>query len=201
MSSLKRILSKLFQNYIYGLGKPYGIAYSPNGDFLVSIGSRGIVLWDTRNYKPIPLLDITEDSVVIHSSVVFNADGRTVLVVTQNDSVFSLISLDIYSGKQEILFAREAYTRLLDIDQQGDIVALQSENHVIELWDIKEKGLKAVLAGHTDVILSAKFTHNGHNLISTGLDAPIRFWDINTAKQKEFFSGTLNSSQYCSYES
>jgi len=55
------------------------------------------------------------------------------------------------------------------------------------------KGLETtVLKGHQKQINSLAFTPNGKNLVSSSHDLSIRWWDINTGKQKKAFSETTD---------
>jgi WD40 repeat protein len=53
---------------------------------------------------------------------------------------------------------------------------------MIQAWDLKQRELVRVLAGHRDAVTSLALSLNGMVLISGSLDSTVRLWDLQTVR-------------------
>ncbi len=177
---------QITQSDILGLGKLQGIIYHPNGEFLISYGGRGIVLWNTSNYKPFRILD----SPPLYKAFL-SPDGQKLITGSQNPYGDRVLLLDIKIGSHETLIQSDYGSSLLGVNPKGGLIALKDET--IEFWNIEKKELEDILPyNYNDYIISAAISPDGLTLAtgsrgkaytpSYSEDKVIRLWNIS---QKE----------------
>ena len=59
--------------------------------------------------------------------------------------------------------------------------ASASDDNTIKIWDVKSQKCMQTLCGHTDMIWSLTFSHDGSTLCSASDDGTVRMWDVNIA--------------------
>ncbi len=164
---------------VYGLGSISGMVYGPDSAF-VSYGGRGIVLWDTRDYKPSRVLESKEYIKLVS----FSPDGQKLMAETPS----GITLWDLRSGSQSTIFQKDLQNPwnrhtdiLLDVNFQSDTLALRGDdNTTIELWSIKDKKLKTTLQSNSKYVLMATFNNDGLTSVSVSEDDvfTVRLWDI-----------------------
>lgn len=65
----------------------------------------------------------------------------------------------------------------------GEMMATTHEDHVIRVWRASDGKLEANLIGHSDYVLSIRFSSDGERLISAGNDRSARVWDPKSGKE------------------
>src|SRR5205814_1148580 len=63
---------------------------------------------------------------------------------------------------------------------QWNILASASEDNTIRIWDAETGQQKRILEGHTDLINSVCFSHDGFFLASKSQDGSVHLWRIDT---------------------
>nr|RNJ67003.1 MAG: hypothetical protein EDM05_22800 [Leptolyngbya sp. IPPAS B-1204] len=59
------------------------------------------------------------------------------------------------------------------------------QDNLIHLWDIKTGDILRTFLGHTDQVLSIKFTPDSSCLISGSADETIRIWSVETGQLRQ----------------
>jgi WD40 repeat protein len=66
----------------------------------------------------------------------------------------------------------------------GKILATESWDKTIKLWDVATGTMLRTLAGHTDSVRSVAFSPDGKILASGSWDGTILLWDVEAALGK-----------------
>jgi WD40 repeat protein/DNA-binding SARP family transcriptional activator len=175
------------------------IGYSANGRFLVASMyvygdgpnasfTRGrIIVWDVRRPSR-PTVALTQDvgGNIEGLAVGLSADGRR--LYTSNP----LAAYDVASGRR--LWNRPKLTmhdlsvspdgRLLSLTDALDPVS-DSETDTVLLIDARTGQTTRSLSGHTGVVVSARFSHDGTRLASSAMDFRVNLWDVGTGEVVE----------------
>lgn len=59
-------------------------------------------------------------------------------------------------------------------------LALAFSDNSVQLWDLRESRLRAILRGHTAEIRTLEFTPDSKRLLSAGLDGTVRIWTLDS---------------------
>jgi WD40 repeat protein len=172
-----RSIRSIFQdqtNFFSGLES---IAFSPNGNVVVSAGGL-IHFWDvetgTELYRITP-----PGQYPWVSSVVFNPDGTLLAYGAGNDKTLRLWNVE---EKEEVttLLLPGDYNAVNSVVflPDGTIVASGNVDGTITIWNVETGEQLAVLEGHTGSVNSLAFSPDGTMLASTGDDGTIRLWGV-----------------------
>ncbi|HWS86942.1 MAG TPA: TIR domain-containing protein [Pyrinomonadaceae bacterium] len=122
-------------------------------------------------------------------SVTFLPGGKT-CVVKPGDKTAKL--LDIYTGKSTLLATSSLNSGGMDTKPSPDgnmlavwdtATAAGAENRIM-VWDLSTVTLKQTLPGHNSLLYSTAFSPDSRRLLSTGYDALVKLWDIQTGELK-----------------
>lgn len=119
-------------------------------------------------------------------SISFSPDEREIIV--QDENVLKLFDIERVMQNSENGRLHEENVALSSYSQDGKYIATTTDNcvtnpdsqNIIKIWDRNKKILLFTLKGHTSVIHSLAFSHNGKFLVSTSKDATMKIWDIQT---------------------
>lgn len=71
----------------------------------------------------------------------------------------------------------------------SNVLATSSTDYFVKLWDIESGEAKTDVSGHTDIIQSMCFNHNGSRLVTTCKDKKIRITDTHSGEVVQEWSG------------
>lgn len=177
----------------YRIGEVRSIAFSPDGNILISSNYQNINKWDVHNRKHIQKL---EGHIKPIHSVTINADGTTIasggLAEYNGEDNFgnkAIYLWDLKTGKyKKTLSGNMGDINCLAFNPDGKLLASGCENvwnedmDAIILWDVASGSQVNILKGHTGSIYSIVFSPDGKTLASGSKDDTIRLWDVTTKK-------------------
>lgn len=163
------------------------LAYNSLEEKMVSTGmDRKIVLWDLKIKKKIKTIENNSGTLL---DMCFSKDGKYFVYSDRGGNVYIRDSITLKIIKK---FNYGHYNNSVSVAISPDnkYIAIGGENKVIKIVDISSGKVIKELKGHTSVIYSLVFSHNGKKLLSASgkceelnlTDDTIKLWDISTAK-------------------
>jgi eukaryotic-like serine/threonine-protein kinase len=156
------------------------VAFSPDGQQLLSVRRGRLYLWDLATGKPRHVwpespTDDTDTRAAFHPSGLLVAAGA-------EDASARL--WDARSG-QAVAVLGAGRGSCLDVafSPDGARLASAERDGTVRLWDVATGELVGVLPGHTGVVYSVRFSADGGLIASAGLDTTARLWDATTHKE------------------
>lgn len=166
--------------------------FSPDGQWVVSASSdRTARVWDALSGKLLVTLQGHKGRV---AGAQFSSDGRRVVTASQDKTA---MVWDARSGKLlATLQGHEDAVRSAQFSPDGqlvlteagtDVVSVFAKDKTARVWDAAGGKLLATLLGHEEAILSAQFSPNGQQVVTTSgrifsKDNTARVWDARSGK-------------------
>ncbi|MEO9870756.1 WD40 repeat domain-containing protein [Ekhidna sp.] len=71
----------------------------------------------------------------------------------------------------------------LDINPDGNTLAIGRDRGDVILWDISKKELIRIISGHQSTVTDIQFSPNGKLLLTTSRDGSARIWDLSDSRK------------------
>jgi hypothetical protein len=154
------------------LGAVNSVAFSPDGQWIVSGGADGTIrLWRAADLEPQQLLFGHAGWVL---SVGFSPDGRQI-VSGGSDSTVRV--WDVASGQEVAQLAgHDGSVLSVGFSPDGRQIVSGGEDSTVRLWDVASGAEAAQLAGHAGSVWSVDFSPDGRQIVSGGSDSTVRVW-------------------------
>ena len=160
-----------------GIG--YTLAFSPDGEILVSAGWRGIKLWETSTHKNIPTFSIRQEPI---RDLAFSPDGQFLALSTEDQvklRKFAAKSLfGFMYGNTITLKEDKDEVGLVAFSPDGKMLASSTARYgTVKLWDTETGANIGTLKDAGGPVV---FSPDGTLLASRGGVQEIKLWDLET---------------------
>lgn len=182
------------------IGEISSIAFSPDGNTLVSGNYHILHKWDVSNKKHIQKLEGQNNQI---NSVAISSDGKTIasggMAAYNGEDNFgnkAIYLWDLEIGKyKKTLSGNMGDTNCVAFSPDGKLLASGCENvwdeemDALIVWDVVSGSQLSILKGHTGSVYSVVFSLDGKTLASGSADNTIRLWDVKTQKHISTLTG------------
>ncbi|MFM1892264.1 MAG: hypothetical protein RLZ44_1341, partial [Pseudomonadota bacterium] len=169
----------------------HAVAFSPDGRLLATAGYDGRVgVFDTASGAG-KFFAAGKGQVL---SVAFGPGGQRIYVADRDDGRIRVwqIAGDPPVMQRELDAARD-FLMWAEPDVEGRQIAAVGRDYVVSILDLGTGDLLHSLPGHENAVFKARFLPGGGQLATAGVDATVRFWDLETAS--ELFTLRLPTNQ------
>jgi WD40 repeat protein len=104
-----------------------------------------------------------------------------ILITAEADHILHLWSLPGGEPLQTLHGHTDSIT-VLEMNQDGSLLASGSKDQTIRIWDIQRGALLRTLSGHTEPITALAISPDQKTIASGGEDGVLHLWDLETGK-------------------
>jgi WD40 repeat protein/serine/threonine protein kinase len=149
---------------------PHHVAWSPDGERLLSSGGARVVIWDARTGAQV--FEVERGSWILHAS--WSPDGARI-VTGSRDGTIKL--WDARTGALlQTLTGHEKQVAGAELDPSGRRVLSASVDLTVRIWDVATGALLRTLTAHSLEVLSARYSMDGALLITASGDTTARIF-------------------------
>lgn len=162
--------------------QPQGIAVSPQGEFLASIGTLAAIdVWDLKAGKRIS--DQWVGNLDAASQTLFTLDGEQVITSGHDGSIRFW---NAATGQQERILQQDRWVAALALSPRGESLLSLGLDDTVRLWDAATGNEKLKLPGHGmtggSSTSALAFSPDGRQFYSFGMDLVLRINETATGK-------------------
>ena len=159
------------------------LAFSPDGNTLVSSGQKTLDLYDANTGEHKLTLNDKPNN---NRPVVFYPDNQILIRLAADDIQLWNVKTGAHIAT---LTGHTSHVETIIFSPDGNMFASESWDETIRLWDAKTYENIATLIGHTDQLTSIAFSPDGETLATASIDTTVRLWDTKTGKHKKVLLG------------
>jgi WD40 repeat protein len=162
-----------------------GIAFSPDGNCLVSGSSDGTVrMWDLQSGAEATTFAKQAGGVL---SVAFSPDGSRIVVGLSDNT---LRVLDTYTGTVlTVLRGHQRDVSCVAFSHDGRLLISGSFDKTVRIWDAHKGTEQAVLHGHQNMVTSIAISADDRSVVTGSYDQSVRLWDVQQGALLKVFLG------------
>ena len=180
------------------IGSIQSVAFSPDGNTIVSCGGNNIHLWDSHTNQFLKTLIGHTETV---NSVVFSPDGNTIASAS-NDRTIRLWNVNTRKHIKTLMVHADSVSRIV-FSLDGETIASASKG-AIRLWNANTGELIKALIGHAENVNTIAFSPDGNTIASgsgrlvylgggedsgTCVGQEIRLWNAHTGELLKTLTG------------
>ena len=181
------------------IGSIGSVAFSPNGNTIVSCGGNNIHLWDSGTNQFLETLIGHTESV---NSVVFSPDGETIASVS-DDGTIRLWNVNTRKPFKTLMAHADSVNSVV-FSSDGETIASAGNDRTVRLWNANTGELLRTLTGHIENVNTVAFSPDGNTIASgsgklvylggredsgTCVGQEIRLWNANTGELIKTLTG------------
>ncbi len=172
-----------------------GLAYSPDGRTLVSVGDeRAICLWDTADNT---LRQQRHGHAGKVEAVAFHPDGELFATGGEDGRI---CLWDLHNrAPLHTLDGHTDFVLSLAFASDGELLASCGADQVARIWSVTSGALRRVITGHRGWVNAVAFGANGHTVITGGYDQSVRIWNPGSGRLEHFLKGHLRWVDYVTF--
>ena len=164
------------------------VAYSPDGNTIVSEAGRTVQLWEAHTGERKISFTAHEHWV---SPLAFSPDSKMLASGGSKDKLVCL--WDAQTGENiEIFIGHTEGVNSVAFSPDGKTLASGSYDETIRLWDIETGEHETTFTGHSESVYVITFSPDGNTLMSGSRDGTFRAWDPETGELKNTFIHSPN---------
>jgi eukaryotic-like serine/threonine-protein kinase len=152
--------------------RPVDIAYSPDGQRLVTLDENG-------NIHLFPVGGGPETAYMLFAKssclALLNPDGTKLALV--NPDWHRVEIREPLRGMSIQAAQHDAEILTLAFNPETNLLASGSRDGIVQVWDTATNRLTATLRGHSGAVTGLSFTHDGRRLATASADGNVRIWD------------------------
>ena len=181
------------------IGSIGSVAFSPNGNTIVSCGGNNIHLWDSGTNQFLETLIGHTESV---NSVVFSPDGETIASVS-DDGTIRLWNVNTRKPLKTLMAHADSVNSVV-FSSDGETIASAGNDRTIRLWNANTGELLKTLTGHVENVNTVALSSDGKTIASgsgrlvylgggedsgTCVGQEIRLWNAHTGEHIKTLRG------------
>ncbi len=181
------------------IGSIGSVAFSPDGDTIVSCGGNNIHLWDSQTNQLLKTLIGHTESV---NSVVLSPDGETI-ASAGDDRTIRLWNVNAREHLKTLMAHADSVNSVV-FSSDGETIASAGNDRTVRLWNANTGELIKTLKGHVENVNTVAFSPDGKTIASgsgklayfgggedsgTCIGQEIRLWNANTGEPIKTLKG------------